>query len=90
MPQRPRRPSHPRPRHHFDWRTPWLQIFMDEMRERALGLASRERRERPDREDDFLDQAEDAERLFAGFPKDWGNDDCLDDDCPPYLGDIDM
>ena len=38
--------SHPRPRHHFHWRTPWLHIFADEMRECALALASGERRQR--------------------------------------------
>ena len=52
---------------------------------RALALAFREqyRRER----DDFFDQVEAAELLFAGV--DCGDDE-YEDDLPPYVGDIEM
>ena len=51
-----------------------LRAFAEEDRDKCVG--------------DFLDQDEEAERLFAGL--DWGADDCVDDDCPPYVGDIEM
>ena len=51
-----------------------LRAFAEEDRHKCVG--------------DFLDQVEEAERLFAGL--DWGADDCVDDDCPPYVGDIEM
>jgi len=61
--QRRRRPADQR--HHFDSRTPWLQIFTDEMLTRARLLRAFAT---ADRHEDFLDQVEDAERLFAGLP----------------------
>lgn len=90
MPQQRWRRRPPQQRHHFHWRTPWLQIFADEMLERARALALRERQHRHER-DDFSDQVEAAERLFAGFEErgnDWGDED--DDDLPSYVGDIEM
>ena len=83
--QRRRRPAEQR--HYFDWRTPWIHIFADEMLTRARMLGAFATADR--HHDDFLDQVEEAERLFAGLP--WGDDDCVsDDDGPPYVGDIEM
>ena len=85
--QRRRRPADQR--HYFDSRnSPWLQIFADEIRERMRSIYERFR----EREvEDFVDQVEEAERLFEGFPKDWGNDwGDLDDDGPPYVGGIEI
>ena len=64
MPQQQRRLRRtPYPRHHFHERTPWLRIFADKPRERALVL--RARQHHSERDEDFLDQVEDAEQLFA-------------------------
>ena len=86
MLQRPRRRRPPYSRHLFHWRTPWLQIFADETLTRAGLLRAFAT---ADRHEDFLDQVEDAERLFVGLP--WGDDDCVDDDeMPPYADDFEM
>lgn len=77
-----------RPRHYFHRKTAWrLRMFADEMRERMRTIYERT----PEVENDFLDQAEDAERLFAGVPTNWGNEwGDVDDDAPPYAGDLEL
>lgn len=86
--RRSRRPADQR--HYIDSRTPWLQIFADEMRERMRTINER----CPMVEEffeDFIDQFEEAERLFSGVPKDWGNEwSEVDDDPQPYADTIEM